>query len=345
MNEFTAIQHVPDDASFLKIFRRPHIGEWASASQLCKEVIWDGLCGRGELHRVGLVLNRLESLTQQGYLESNELKNMRNPSSSWVRLDGQMVNTADPESMAPFMCHPVARGLTMAYRITSSGQNKISNARHIRPIFLSAMLTATTACSTFKSTEAVMPQRRVVEAHRELFQERDQAGKVFWSYCENECPKATPKILASPALQRANPIVHKQIAVQASKVNEESEEVKVSIFFKLNAASIAPEDQSKLSALLAGGYKWKSAVVTGRADPLGASSFNERLSNKRAQQMIALLESAGVPKEMITSDVKVELSKVSAEVMTVGKVPNGIDRQSRRVDIELVRTKKSEKQK
>lgn len=230
MNDFAAISWVPEDAKVLKVFREPHIGEWASATQLCKEVLWEGLSGSGELERVELVLKKFTSLTRRGFLDVTEVTNLHADNFDWIRLNGQMVNTGDRSGMAPFMGHPIAKGLTLAYRITPKGKSQISSSRIVRPMVVSAMITATSACSSFKGTEQILQHRTQIEPVRQLSQVRDQEGRVIWSYCENDCPKPTPKVLAVPITQQMMPMAAPIPLVSASQQNEETETLRVSIF-------------------------------------------------------------------------------------------------------------------
>jgi outer membrane protein OmpA-like peptidoglycan-associated protein len=339
MNDFAAINLEPDDAKVLKVFREPHVGEWASATKLCKEVLWEGLPGRGELERVVLVLDKFKSLAKRGLLDVTEVTNLPAENFDWVRLNGQMVNTGDVNGMAPFMGHPIARGLALAYRITPKGESLISSNRIVRPMVLSVMITATAACSSFREVEPILEKRRQIEPVRQLTQERNQAGRVIWSYCENDCPKPTPKVLALPIPQPVVSLVATKSIVSMAQ-NEVTETLRVSIFFKLNSSTISAPERAGLKAILASGGPWKSILVTGRADPVGADSLNQKLSRKRAQEISVLLETAGMERGIVSGDVRVELSKVNAEAITFSKTPNRLDQQSRRVDVELVRTKK-----
>ena len=340
MNDFSAINLAPDDAKVLKVFREPHIGEWVSATKLCKEVLWEGLHGRCELERVGIVLEKFTSLARRGLLDVTEVTNLHAENFDWVRLNGLMVNTGDPVGMAPFMGHPIARGLVLAYRITPQGESQISSIRVVRPIVVSAMITATAACNSFRGAEQISQNRRQLEPVGQVIQERDQTGRVIWSYCENDCPKPTPKVLALPVPQPVVPLIAPKSIVSMAQ-NEVTETLRVSIFFKLNSSGISPSERAGLRSLLGSGGPWKSILVTGRADPVGADALNQKLSRNRAQEISVLLEEAGVERRTISGDARVELSKVNAEAITFSKVPNRLDQQSRRVDIELVRTKKT----
>lgn len=97
-------------------------------------------------------------------------------------------------------------------------------------------------------------------------------------------------------------------------------------------------ERVKLNALLASGGPWKNIQVTGRADPVGVDLFNQKLSRKRANEMTELLQAAGIEKKNMSEEVRVELSKVNGEVITFGKLPSKLNQQSRRVDVEVVRT-------
>ena len=341
MNDFAAINLAPDDARVLKVFREPHIGEWVSATQLCREVLWEGLHGRYELERVGIVLEKFTSLARRGLLDVTEVSNLHAENFDWVRLNGLMVNTGDPVGMAPFMGHPIARGLVLAYRITPQGESQISSIRVVRPIVVSAMITATAACNSLRGAEPISENRRQLEPVRQVIQERDQTGGVIWSYCENDCPKPTTKVLALPVPQPVVTLTAPKSNVSTAQ-NEVTETLKVSIFFKLNSTTISSSERTGLKALLASGGPWKSIMVTGRADPVGANSLNEKLSRHRAQEISVLLEAVGVAKGAVSSDVRVELSKVNAEAITFSKTPIRLDQQSRRVDVELVRAKKTQ---
>ena len=116
MNEFAAIQRDPCDAEVLKVFREPHIGEWVGASQLCREVLCSGLLSAIDLAGVQQVISQIESLTARGLLASCELKSQPGCRIEWVKLNGQVINPADPIALAPFMWHPIAKGLAKAYK-------------------------------------------------------------------------------------------------------------------------------------------------------------------------------------------------------------------------------------
>lgn len=341
MNDTAAINLAPDDAKVLKVFRQPYIGEWASATQLCNEVLSEGLQGAGNLERVAHVLDKFQSLTKRGFLDSTEVTNLRDENFDWIRLNGQMVNTGDLSGMAPFMWHPIARGLTLAYRITPKGKRQISCTRVVGTMVVSTMISATAACGTFGAADSISHSRRQLDPVWQLIQERDQTGNVIWSYCEKDCPKPTPKVLALSVPQPLVPLIARQ-SIVPTELNEITETKRVSIFFKLNSSVISASERAGLKALLASDGPWKSVLVTGRADPIGSDSVNQRLSRNRAQEVSVLLEAAGVDLEAASGGIRVEFSKVNAEAITFSKAPNRIDQQSRRVDIELVRTSQSQ---
>lgn len=352
MSKVSAIHCVPDDASFLKIFREAHVGEWVSAAQICKEVMWGGLCGDADLQTVSNHLGKLDTLARKGLLEAGSLNSLQTTGPGWIRLDGQLINAADPISMGPLMRFDFARKLAVAYRITTNGKKRISYTRHAKPALLTVAISATTACSSLKNTETQIVERRVIESQRQIYQDRDSTGRIVWSYCENDCPVATPKVMAFidhhnrfSNIQKQETPTPRLEPTKSQKAEVVTETTKASLFFKINSSAVANADKNKMSSLLAGGYSWQKVTVTGRADPIGGSAFNHELSRKRAQEVVSLLVAAGVPRESITQEVKVELSRAANDVITIGQLPSRIEHQSRRVDVELVRIKSDAGQK
>lgn len=352
MNEVVAIHRSPDESDILKVFREPHIGEWISGSQLCREVLCDGLMGSMELVRVEQAMIKIDLLTSKGFLESSKLNEKLGYRIDWLELNGYRLNPADPVLMSKLMWHPIGRGLTKAYKITARGRAQIGCERYVRPIVASTVMTALTACSTFDSTLKKIPEqisakaevKAPIERHdsfgaRQIFQDRDSQGRPIWSYCENDCPSPTPKVQYKAPVAIQTPVIVRQVVEQQKPEIHHEETLKFTVYFKLNSATIDQIDRSKVNELLNGKYRWKSIHVTGRADPLGASGHNQKLAEKRAGAMVQVLALAGVPTSSVSQDIRVEMSAGESGFHKLGIDPRTPGQKSRRVDVVVVRIK------
>ena len=67
------------------------------------------------------------------------------------------------------------------------------------------------------------------------------------------------------------------------------------VYFKVGSSTIASSDREKLMAVATEAKKYKGYVVSvlGYADPTGNAAANERLSNRRAQNVINYLKQSG----------------------------------------------------
>jgi OmpA-OmpF porin, OOP family len=107
--------------------------------------------------------------------------------------------------------------------------------------------------------------------------------------------------------------------------------VRAVAFFDFNKATIRPDDRAKILARV-GRMKdvtWQTVTATGHTDSVGAVSYNQRLSNRRAQAVKSYLVGKGLDPAMITTVAKAAAAPVASNDVPSGRAKN------RRAEIEF----------
>lgn len=103
----------------------------------------------------------------------------------------------------------------------------------------------------------------------------------------------------------------------------------VPIFFDWNVDVPPPEAANVVSQIAGnmGACGWTSLTVTGHADRSGSDDYNQRLSERRARNIAAMLTGQGVPSESVTVEAK-------GESVRLIETADGVrEPQNRRVEI------------
>jgi OOP family OmpA-OmpF porin len=119
-------------------------------------------------------------------------------------------------------------------------------------------------------------------------------------------------------------------AVAASKVTFAAD-----AFFDFDKAVLKPEGRAKLTDLVSKirGVNLEVIIAVGHTDSIGAVSYNQRLSVRRAEAVKAFLVSKGIERNRVYTEGKGELQPVADNSTKDGRAKN------RRVEIEVVGTR------
>ncbi len=114
--------------------------------------------------------------------------------------------------------------------------------------------------------------------------------------------------------------------------------------FDFNKATLRAEGKAKLDDVASklGGFKLETIIATGHADRFGSDTYNQKLSEKRANAVKDYLVGKGVDANRIFAEGKGETQpKTKADECTGKKSKKVIDclQPDRRVDIEIIGTK------
>jgi outer membrane protein OmpA-like peptidoglycan-associated protein len=341
MNNTKAIQQgVPVASDIINVLKETADGEWVCASRLWRMAMGGIRLADPDLVTMTRLMNEIRHMVERGDLEAAQMGVISIQNPELVKLNGQIVNPADPEQMRRYVhLHPLARDLTLCYKLTPQGRGKGTSfsGYFLRPLMLSTMVFTATACTTLQAPE-VLPVRAIPQGSQ-FVQQRTASGDAVWTVCDSDCPLPTPKVIA-----QAVPMVTVRVAQAVKKVEPVQEippeKVALTTFFKLNASTLSDVQKSKLSGLVSGSYSWKSIRVIGKADPLGPRELNEKLAMARAQEMKGVLVAAGLPESQIELESRVETSAAEERNYVVGQLPATIAQQSRRADVEILRVKK-----
>jgi len=106
-------------------------------------------------------------------------------------------------------------------------------------------------------------------------------------------------------------------------------------FFDFDKATLKPEGRAKLDDLVSkmGGLNLEVVIAVGHTDAVGADSYNQKLSIKRADAVKNYLTSKGIEKNRVYTEGKGEKQPVADNKTTEGRAKN------RRVEIEVVGTR------
>lgn len=120
-------------------------------------------------------------------------------------------------------------------------------------------------------------------------------------------------------------------AVFAADEAVEKVNVRAVARFDFNRASIRPDDRDALLAEVGKmkGVTWQTVTATGYTDAIGSSSYNARLSAKRAQSVKSYLVGKGLAPSMIKTQAKAAAAPVADNDSEDGRAKN------RRTEVEF----------
>lgn len=255
-------------------------------------------------------------------------------------------------------------------RITRSGK-KVLGTWTVLPGIVGAAM-AVTACSSFSPTKApgsdlppkaTIPYRQVV-AMPTMVQVRDESGVVSWRYCNDDCPRPTPKQLTNTTVDvavRTTATEAKQSQMESAAAAQNLQEsvkqalvaaiqkpaqpsqtpgttlrtLNYTVFFNMGSATLTKDGREAIRELTPDLMRAETINITGRADPIGSISTNKRLSKARGEAVRAELIKEGVSSSKIEVDTKIEVAKLDAKTTVLNKQPAAIHDQSRRTDLSV----------
>lgn len=108
-------------------------------------------------------------------------------------------------------------------------------------------------------------------------------------------------------------------------------------FFDFDKAVLKPEGKAKLDDLAGkvSGIALEVVIAVGHTDSTGAASYNQKLSNRRAEAVKAYLVSKGIESNRIYTEGKGLTQPVADNATREGRAKN------RRVEVEVVGTRKN----
>ena len=145
-------------------------------------------------------------------------------------------------------------------------------------------------------------------------------------------PVAAPVAAPAPAPAAAPaPVPAAAEAPSAEKVTFEAD-----TFFDFDRSTLKPAGKAKLEDLVSklSGTDIEVVLATGHTDSVGAASYNQKLSVRRANAVKAFLVSKGVPADRIFTEGKGESKPVASNKTSEGRAKN------RRVEVEVVGSRK-----
>ena len=139
-------------------------------------------------------------------------------------------------------------------------------------------------------------------------------------------PVAAPPAAAAPAPARPAP----PPPPAATKVTYAAD-----AFFDFDKAVLKPEGKAKLDDLVGKvkGINLEVIIAVGHTDSVGADTYNQKLSVRRAEAVKAYLVSKGIEKNRVYTEGKGEKQPVADNKTAEGRAKN------RRVEIEVVGTR------
>lgn len=256
-------------------------------------------------------------------------------------------------------------------RITSAGKKHIGSRRMFPGMLGAAM--AVTACSSFSPAKppgsdlppkATIPYRQVVGVPS-MVQIRDESGVVAWRYCNEDCPRPTPKHLTTatvevpvrPAGAEGKSVQAESTGAAAQNLQDSVKQALVaaiqkpspsaqpasttirtlnySVFFNMGSATLTKDGREAIRDLAPDLMRAESINIVGRADPIGSAVTNERLSKARGEAVRAELIKEGVSTSKIELGSKIEVAQLDAKTTMLNKQPAALHDQSRRTDMSV----------
>jgi OOP family OmpA-OmpF porin len=141
-------------------------------------------------------------------------------------------------------------------------------------------------------------------------------------------PMPAPAPVAAPAPAPAPAPV--PVVVAPAKVTYAAD-----AFFDFDKSVVKPEGKAKLDDLVnkVKAINLEVIIAVGHADAIGASAYNQKLSNARAEAVKSYLVSKGIEKNRIYTEGKGETQPVADNKTSAGRAKN------RRVEVEVVGTR------
>jgi OOP family OmpA-OmpF porin len=175
----------------------------------------------------------------------------------------------------------------------------------------------------------------------------------YWRNSAGECWRSTTWTPAE-ATPECNPELFKKAEAPAPKVVEApppepkviSQKLSYSSqdLFEFNRTELKPEGKAKLDQLAEDlkGARYDTIMATGYSDRIGNKSYNQKLSEQRAESVRAYLVSKGIPANRIRAEGKGEAEPVTAanqcEGMKEAELANCLQA-DRRVEVQVNATK------
>jgi len=155
--------------------------------------------------------------------------------------------------------------------------------------------------------------------------------RTQWSTDQDPCASET----CSP--QVVTETVHQRRETRTSMVLSQKERT---VYFNFNSAALMPEAKERLDTLanaLKSNASVKDAIVIGYADRIGGASYNQQLSQKRAEKVRDYLVANGYTKANVTETRWVGKSEPTASCPTTKNRKRLIEclHSDRRVEVEI----------
>ena len=183
-------------------------------------------------------------------------------------------------------------------RLTSAGERKAfefglisrrpSKAVPARtPVIAGVGALALAGCAALGPASSADPTSRSIEAYSptpiaaaKVVQISAKTTGAYWSYCEGDCPRPTPKTLTTVAAPAPTPAVAEQ-RIQKLQLSAD-------VLFAFDSFQLTDKGRAELDRLAAklngsSSSKTASTVVVGYTDRLGSDVYNRRLSERRAE--------------------------------------------------------------
>ncbi len=143
-------------------------------------------------------------------------------------------------------------------------------------------------------------------------------------------PATAPPPAAAPAAAPA-PAPAAAVAPSSEKVTFETD-----TFFDFDKFTLKPAGKARLEDLVSklAGTDIEVVVATGHTDSVGTTSYNQKLSTRRANAVKAFLVSKGIPADRVFTEGKGESKPVASNKTSEGRAKN------RRVEVEVVGNRK-----
>ncbi len=153
-------------------------------------------------------------------------------------------------------------------------------------------------------------------------------------------PEVIPPVPKAPVPSAVVPFSEpgessKEAAKHAEPISEKVT-LDTDTYFDFDKATLKPEGRHKLDSLASrlAALKLEVVVATGHTDWTGTATYNQRLSERRAQSVKNYLVQKGVPRDRIFTEGKGETQPMVSNTTRAGRAEN------RRVEVELVGTRK-----